>query len=112
MNGARLLEQRCFLLFLSLVFLLFDLAFLTGTAAARLFLGAFDAVVLVLAIAATTRSRLSFLGAVCLAVPVLVFQVLALRSGRAELFAVSWSFAALFTFSQLHTSYTTFCART
>ena len=96
MNKAQMLEQRCFLLFVSLLVLFVAMAFFTGTAPGRAFVGLLNATVLVMAVAAVGRSKLSWVVAIALAVPTLAFQVLALISGKPEHFAMSWSFGAVF----------------
>jgi hypothetical protein len=57
---ARMLEQRCFLLFLAMLALLIATPFLGGTAHGRIIVNLCNVIVLVAAVAAVGRSTLSF----------------------------------------------------
>ena len=92
----QLLQQRCFFLFLSLLALLIAIPFLGETTHGRGLVGLLNFIVLVTAVAAVGRSRLPFVIACFLGLPALAFQILALQSGLAGHFALSWSFSAAF----------------
>lgn len=92
----RILDQRCFFLFLALLALLIALPFLAETAHGRLILTLVNVTVMLSAVAAVGRSRLSFVIAVVLVVPALVFRFLALESSSPGYLALSWGFVAIF----------------
>jgi hypothetical protein len=89
-------ENRCLLLFVSLVVLLVAMPFLADTVLGRGVLGLLNGIVLLGAVAAVERSKVSVLIAAALALPTLALQILALGSGMAGHFALSWGFGALF----------------
>lgn len=94
---ARVFYQRCFYLFVSLVALIAVAPFLTDTIHGRLFVNAIQVLVLLSAMAAVGRTTLSFVIALLLAVPALVFQMLAANGDDpARWFADSWAFYILF----------------
>lgn len=93
---AQVLEQRCFLMFLALLALLVAIPFLAETPYGPRLIGLLNLIVLVTAVAAVGRSRLSFLTALALGLPTFVFQLSALESGSPGQFALSWSFGAAF----------------
>jgi hypothetical protein len=93
---AQLLEQRCFLLFLAILALMVAMPFLAVTTQGRVIVNLWNLIVLVTAVAAVARSMPSFLVALLLALPVLAFQLLALTSGGAGYFALTWGFGAVF----------------
>jgi hypothetical protein len=100
---ARILEQRCFFLFLALLALLIAIPFLTGTVHGRVLIGVVNIVVLITAVAAVASSRISFVVALLLGLPTVSLQILALRSGSPGHFALYWSFAAAFyAFALVH----------
>ena len=100
---AQMLQQRCFLLFLALLALLVAMPFLVETVHGRVLVGLLNVIVLVTAVAAVERSRLSLVIACLLGLPTLAFQILALRSGLAGHFALSWGFgAAFYAFTLVH----------
>jgi ion channel len=92
----QILEQRCFFLFLALLALLIALPFLAETAHGRLILTLVNVTVMLSAIAAVGRSRLSLVIAVVLVVPALVLRFLALGSNVPGYFAMSMAFNAAF----------------
>jgi hypothetical protein len=96
MRLAQILEQRCFFLFLSLLALLIALPFLAETAHGPVILFAVNVTVLLTAVAAVGRSWLSFVIAVILVLPALVFRFLALESGLPGYLALTWGTAAIF----------------
>jgi hypothetical protein len=89
-------ENRCFFLFLAMLILLIAMPFLVDTAQGRLIIGVINITMLMSAVAAVGRSKFSLIFAFILAVPTLTFQVLALQSGDATHFALSWSCNATF----------------
>jgi hypothetical protein len=93
---AQILEQRCFFLFLALLALLIALPFLAETAHGRMILTLVNITVMLTAVAAVGRSRFSFVIAVVLVVPALVFRFLALESSLPGYLALSWGFGAIF----------------
>ena len=99
----QLLQQRCFFLFLALLALLIAIPFLSETAHGRELVGLLNFIVLVTAVAAVGRSRLPFVIAILLGLPTLAFQIMALQSGSAGHFALSWGFgAAFYAFTLVH----------
>lgn len=93
---AQILEQRCFFLFLALLTLLVALPFLSEIPYGHLILTIVNVMVLLTAVAAVGRSWLSFVIAVILVLPALVFRILALESSLPGYFALSWGFNAVF----------------
>jgi len=99
----KILEQRCFFLFLALLALLIAVPFLSGTVYGRVLIGFVNVIVLVTAVAAVASSRLSFVIAVLMGLPTLGFQILALQSGSLGHFALYWGFGAVFyAFTLVH----------
>jgi len=92
----RILDQRCFLLFLALLTLLVATPFLADTVNGRRLVGVLNFIVLATAVTAVERSRISFAFAILLGLPTLSFQILALQSGLQEHLALSWGFGAAF----------------
>jgi len=100
---TQLLQQRCLLLFLAMLALMIALPFLSGTPRGRVIGNLCNLIVLVTAVAAVGRSMPSFVIAVLLALPVLPFQLLALKSGEQGYFALTWGFgAAFYAFALVH----------
>ena len=93
---AQILEQRCFFLFLALLILLVAVPFLSEIPYGRIILTIVNVIVLLTAVAAVGRSWLSFIIAVILVLPALVFRFLALESSLPGYLALSWGFAAIF----------------
>lgn len=93
---AQMLQQKCFLLFLALLGLLVVMPFVSETAHGRVLVGLFNAIVLVTAIAAIERSKLSFAIAILLGLATVAFQVVALQADSQGYFALSWGFGASF----------------
>ncbi|SFB43534.1 potassium channel family protein [Azotobacter beijerinckii] len=93
---ARMLEQRCLFVFLALLALLVTMPFVVDSLLGRALVGLLNLLILVTTVAAVGRSRLSFLVAVALGLPTLVFQLLALASGLPGYLTLSWSFGAAF----------------
>jgi hypothetical protein len=92
----QMLEKRCFFLFLALLTMLIAMPFLAETVHGRGLIGLLNVIILMTAVLAVERSRLSFFIAIALGLPTLAFQVLALQSGLPGHFASSWGFAATF----------------
>jgi hypothetical protein len=93
---GQILQQRCFLLFLALLALLVAVPFLSEIPYGRIILAIVNVIVLLTAVAAVGRSWLSFVIAVILVLPALVFRFLALESSLPGYLALSWGFAAIF----------------
>ena len=93
---AQILEQRCLLLFWALMVLLVALPFLSETTHGHAILFVVNVVVLLTAVAAVGRTWLSFVIAVILILPAIVFRFLALESGLPGYLALSWGFNAVF----------------
>jgi hypothetical protein len=93
---TRMLDQRCFFLFMALLALLIALPFLAETVHGRLILTFVNVTVLLTAVAAVGRSSFSLIIAACLVTPALVFRLLALESSLPGHLALSWGFAATF----------------
>ena len=93
---AQILEQRCLLLFWALIALLVALPFLSETTHGHAILFVVNVTVLLTAVAAVGRSWLSFVIAVILILPSIVFRFLALESSLPGYFALSWGFNAVF----------------
>ena len=93
---AQILEQRCLLLFWALMALLVALPFLSETTHGHAILFVVNVIVLLTAVAAVGRSWLSFVIAVILILPALVFRFLALASSLPGYLALSWGFNAVF----------------
>jgi len=93
---AQILEHRCFLLFWALLALLVALPFLSGTPHGPVIMLVLNVIVLLTAVAAVGRSWLSFVIAVILILPSIVFRFLALESSLPGYLALSWGFNAVF----------------
>ena len=93
---AQILEQRCLLLFWALIALLVALPFLSETPHGQVILAVVNVIVLLTAVAAVGRTWLSFVIAVILILPALVFRFLALESGQPGHLALTWGFNAVF----------------
>ncbi|HYA19234.1 MAG TPA: ion channel [Burkholderiales bacterium] len=100
---AKILEQRCFFLFLALLALLIAVPFFAETVHGRLLIGIVNVIVLVTAVASIASSRISLVIAVLLGLPTLGFQIMALQSGLPGRFALYWGFAgAFYAFTLVH----------
>jgi hypothetical protein len=91
-----ILEQRCLLLFWALIVLLVALPFLGENRHGQVVLSVVNVAVLLTAVAAVGRTRLSFFIAVVLVLPALVFRLLAVQTGSPGHFALAFSFNAVF----------------
>jgi VanZ family protein len=91
-----LLHQRCFFLFMALLVLLISKPFLSGTTTGRWVIALANVVVLVSAVAAVGRSRFSFVIAFILALPAIVFRLLAVEGSSPGYIALAWGCNALF----------------
>jgi VanZ family protein len=89
-------QQRCFLLFLSLLALLIAVPFLSETDHGRVIIALVNVMVLLTAVAAVGRSWFSFVIAFILVLPALLFRLLALESNSPGYLALSWGFNAVF----------------
>src|SRR5262249_47811560 len=93
---ARLLEQRCRFLFLALFVLLIAMAFLGDTVHGRVIVAFINAIVLLTAVAAVGRSRLSLVIVLLLVVPAIAFRVLGLEASTPGYFALALGFGVIF----------------
>jgi hypothetical protein len=94
--SKKILDQRCFFLFLALLALLIALPFLAGTAHGPVIMFAVNVTILLTAVAAMGRSRSMLVIAVILVLPALVFRFLALESGLPGYLVLTWGFNAVF----------------
>jgi hypothetical protein len=92
----KLLEQRCLLLFWSLIVLLVALPFLSQTHYGQIALSVVNVAVLLTAVAAVGRTSLSFVVALILVVPALGSRIVALESGQPGYLALTYGFNAVF----------------
>lgn len=86
--------QRCFYLFFAVLALVMAVLLLESTPRARILLNAGNLLVVVAAVAAVGRTQLSFVIALLLAAPTLLFQVLAIDEGDSRFLLHSWAFGA------------------
>src|SRR5689334_20075617 len=93
---AKILEQRCFYLFLALLALMIAVPFVAETAHGPIILLVINVTILLAAIAAVGRSRSSFVIAVVLVVPSIVFRILALGSSLPGYLTLTWGCNAVF----------------
>jgi Ion channel len=91
---AQVFFQRCFYLFAAVLALVMAVLLLEPTPRGRILINAFNLLVLVAAVAAVGRTRLSFVIAVLLAAPAFVFQVLAIDDSDPRFLLYSWAFGA------------------
>ena len=91
---SRFFFQRCFWLFTVLLFLIGAVSFVPGNDQGRLFINAINMFLLIATVAAVGRTTLSFVIALLLAVPAVLFQYLGLwRDSDIDL-TRSWVFSA------------------
>ncbi len=93
---GQIFTQRCFYLFVALLVLIVVVQVVEGTAHMRLMFSALHFLVLVSAVAAVGRSKISFALAFGLALPTMAFQALAIFTGDTTQQLISWGFAAAF----------------
>jgi hypothetical protein len=91
---GRVFTQRCFYLFVAVLVLVAGAPLVEPTSAGRLALNVVNLLIVIAAVAAVGRTLLSFVIAVLLAAPTLVFQWLAIKSASGEVLVWSWSFGA------------------
>ena len=87
--------QRCFYLFAAVLALVMAVLLLEPTPRGRLVINAVNLLVLVAAVAAVGRTRLSFVIALLLAAPAFVFQALAIDDADPRFLVRSWAFGAM-----------------
>ncbi|MGH8173218.1 MAG: ion channel [Rhodanobacteraceae bacterium] len=95
---SRIFYQRCFWLFAVLLVLIGAVSFVPATDQGRLVLTAVGIFVLIAAVAAVGRSKLSFVLTLLLAVPAVVFQYLGLWHDSDSDLTWSWIFSATLYF--------------
>ena len=86
--------QRCFYLFAAVLALVMAVLLVESTPRGRILLNVGNLLVVVAAVAAVGRTRLSFVIALLLAAPALGFQLLAIDEGDASHLLRSWTFGA------------------
>jgi hypothetical protein len=91
---SRVFFQRCFYLFIVLLVLVTIVPFIEETPKGRIAVSLVNAFVVIAAVAAVGRNVLSFVIAVLLAVPALVFHYLGVTGGDVGAIAFSWVFGA------------------
>jgi len=95
----RLFAQRCFCLFFALLLLIVVAPSLANTVGGRIAANGINLLILLTAIAAVGRSRLSFVIGVLLALPTVAFQVLGLDASETYYLSLSWMFGGAFYFA-------------
>ena len=93
---AKILDQRCFFLFLAELALLVALPFLSGITHGPVILFVVNITILLTAVAVVGRSRAMLVIAVILVLPAIVFRLLALESSLPGYLALTWGFNAVF----------------
>jgi len=91
---SRIFYQRCFYLFALLLFLIALVPFLPYTDRGRIALNGFNAFLVLATVAAVGRSTLSFVIAVLLASPALVYQWFGVMHDDQIFLAYGWAFSA------------------
>jgi hypothetical protein len=91
---AQVFFQRCFYLFFAVLALVMAVLLLEPAPRARILLNAGNLLVVVAAVAAVGRTQLSFVIALLLAAPTLLFQMLAIDEGDSRFLLHSWAFGA------------------
>jgi hypothetical protein len=91
-------HQRCFWLFVTLVFLIGAVSFVPGDDSGRLVLNGVNMFLLIATVAAVGRTSLSFVIALLLAAPAVWFQYQGLWNDSDADLAVSWMFSATLYF--------------
>ena len=95
---SHIFYQRCFWLFLALIFLIGAVSFVPASDRGRLFLNFINMFVLISAVAAVGRTMLSFVIALLLAAPAVWFQYVGLWHDTDSDLAGSWMFSAALYF--------------
>jgi Ion channel len=91
---GRVFFQRCFYLFAALLVLVAGAPFVPATLTGRLVVGGINAFLVVATVATVGRTVLSFVIALLLAAPALLFQYLGITTGQPEPLAMAWFFSA------------------
>jgi hypothetical protein len=91
---AQVFFQRCFYLFVAVLVLVMAVLLLDPVPRGRIMLNVGNLLVVVAAVAAVGRTQLSFVIALLLAAPALLFQWLALNDGDSQFLLHSWAFGA------------------
>jgi hypothetical protein len=92
---GQVFSQRCFYLFAVLLVLVAGVPFVPPTQIGRLAVGGINAFLVVATVAAVGRTVLSFVIALLLAAPALLFQYLGVTTGQPDPLAISWLCGAL-----------------
>ena len=91
---ARVFFQRCFYLFFVVLALITVVPFVEPTADGRVLIALINVFVVIAAVAAVGRNVLSFVIALLLALPTIVFHYLGVTTGDPPALAMSWVFGA------------------
>lgn len=91
---AQVFFQRCFYLFVAVLALIMAILLLEPTPRGRVMLNVGNLAVVVAAVAAVGRTQLSFVIALLLAAPALLFQLLAIDDSDSRFLLHSWAFGA------------------
>ncbi|MDM0022895.1 ion channel [Variovorax saccharolyticus] len=91
---ALVFYQRCFYLFVAMLALIMAMLLLEPTPRGRIMLNGGNLLVVIAAVAAIGRTQLSFVIALLLAMPTLVFQLLAIDGSDSRFLLHSWMFGA------------------
>jgi hypothetical protein len=91
---GRVFYQRCFYLFIVLIALIAGVPFIETSTHGRMLVASANAFVVVAAVAAVGRNVLSFVIALLLAIPALVFHYLGLTSDDPQALVLGWAFGA------------------
>jgi len=89
---AQVFYQRCFYLFIAMLALVMAMLVLEPTTRGRILLNGCNLLVVVAAVAAIGRTQLSFVIALLLAAPALLFQLLAMDGGDSQFLLHSWAY--------------------
>ena len=95
---SRIFYQRCFWLFSVLLVLIGAVSFVPASDHGRLFLNGVNILLLIATIAAVGRSTLSFVAALVLAIPAVLYQYIGLWNDSDVDLAWSWIFSATLYF--------------
>ena len=91
---AQVFYQRCFYLFVAMLALIMAMLLLEPTPRGRIMLNGGNLLVVIAAVAAIGRTQLSFVTALLLATPALLFQLLAIDGSDSQFLLHSWTFGA------------------
>jgi hypothetical protein len=87
---GKVFYQRCFYLFILLLAFIAGVPFVPPTPIGRLLVGGINAFLVLATVATVGRTVLSFVIALLIAAPALLFQYLGVSTGQAEPLAIAW----------------------